>query len=94
MDKNTIIRIGGLLFSLLNLILTECGVNPIPISDEVAYQVISIAVTVALAIWNAWKNNNFTAAAKVGQKIIDAIKNGDITADKVENLFKTDITKL
>lgn len=84
MDKNTIIRLGGLLFSLLNLILTECGVNPIPISDEVAYQVISILVTIGFAAWNAWKNNNFTPAAKVGQKIVDAIKSGKLTSEKVD----------
>lgn len=92
MDKNTIIRLCSLLFSLLNLVLTECGVNPIPISDEVAYQIISIIVAGALIFWNAWKNNNFTPAAKVAQKILDAIKNGDISAEKVEK-FLTDGNK-
>ena len=87
MDKNTIIRLCSLLFSLLNLVLTECGVNPIPISDEVAYQIISIIVAGALIFWNAWKNNNFTPAAKVAQKILDAVKSGDISAEKVEKFL-------
>ena len=88
MDKNLIIRIGALLFVLLNLILTACGVNPIPISNEVAYEIISIAVTIVVVFWNAWKNNNFTPAAKVGQKVIDAIKNKKITAEQVEKLLE------
>lgn len=88
MDKNLIIRIGALLFVLLNLILTACGVNPIPISNEVAYEIISIAVTIVVVFWNAWKNNNFTPAAKAAQKVLDAIKNKRITAEQVEKLLE------
>lgn len=88
MDKNLIIRIGALLFVLLNLILTACGVNPIPISNEVAYEIISIAVTIVVVFWNAWKNNNFTPAAKAAQKVLDAIKNKKITAEQVEKLLE------
>lgn len=88
MDKNLIIRIGALLFVLLNLILTACGVNPIPISNEVAYEIISIAVTIVVVFWNAWKNNNFTPAAKAAQKVLNAIKNKKITAEQVEKLLE------
>ena len=88
MDKNLIIRIGALFFVLLNLILTACGVNPIPISNEVAYEIISIAVTIVVVFWNAWKNNNFTPAAKAAQKVLDAIKNKKITAEQVEKLLE------
>ena len=84
MDKNLIIRLGVLLFSLLNIILTACGKNPLPVSESMAYEIISIIVVIAASVWNAWKNNNLTPAAKAGQKVIDAIKNGDITAEKVE----------
>lgn len=88
MDKNLIIRLGVLLFSLLNIILTACGKNPLPVSESMAYEIISIVVVIAASAWNAWKNNNLTPAAKAGQKVIDAIKNGDITAEKVEEFFK------
>lgn len=88
MDKNTIIRLGALLFALLNLMLTACGVNPIPISDEIAYEIISIAVTIGIVIWNAWKNNNFTPAAKAAQKVLDAIKDKKITVEQIEKLLE------
>ena len=89
MDKNMIIRLGVLLFSLVNLILTACGVNPIPIANELVYEILSIVVTIVAAGWNAWKNNNWTAAAKVAQKILDAIKEGKLTDEKEEEFLKT-----
>ena len=88
MDKNLIIRLGVLLFSLANIILTACDVNPIPVSDDMAYEIISILVVIGASVWNAWKNNNLTPAAKAGQKVVDGIKNGTITAEKVEELLK------
>ena len=90
MDKNLIIRLGVLLFSLLNIILTACGKNPLPVSESMAYEIISIIVVIAASVWNAWKNNNFTAAAKLAQKLLDAIKTGKITAEKVDEFLKFD----
>lgn len=87
MDKNMIIRLFVLLFTLTNLILTECGVNPLPISDELAYETVSVLVTCAAALWTAWKNNNFSLAAKLSQRVLDAIKSGRITAQKVEDFI-------
>lgn len=45
----------------------------------------------ALAVWNAWKNNDFTFAAKVGTKVMNAIKDGKITADEVKDFLDTKI---
>ena len=88
MDKNLIIRLGVLLVSLANIIFTACGVNPIPVLDDMAYEIISILVVIGASVWNAWKNNNLTPAAKAGQKVVDAIKDGTITAVKIEELLK------
>lgn len=87
MDKKLIIRILCLVFALLNSILTLVGLNPIAISNNVAYEIISIAVTVVVVFWGAWKNNNFTQFAKLAQKVLDALKSGKITAEKIEKLL-------
>lgn len=87
MDKKLIIRILCLVFALLNSILTLVGLNPIAISNDVAYEIISIAVTVVVVFWNAWKNNNFTQFAKLAQKVLDALKSGKITTEKIEKLL-------
>ena len=84
MDKKLIIRILCLVFALLNNILTLVGENPIAISNDTAYEIISIAVTVVVVFWNAWKNNNFTQFAKLAQKVLDALKSGKLSAEKVE----------
>ncbi len=87
MDRNMIVRLLFLLFALLNMILTATGLNPIPVSDEVAYEIISIVAVIGASVWNAWKNNNMTTAAKVAQKVTDAIKSGLLTAEKVDDFL-------
>jgi len=83
-----VIRIGFLVISFVNLIFTSLGINPVPVSDSVAYELISVVLTAGSAFWNAWKNNNFTLAAKTAQKILEAMKKGRITKDKVEEYLK------
>lgn len=54
-----------------------------------SWEWISLISAFILAVWNAWKNNDFTFAAKVGTKVMDAIKDGKITADEVEKILDT-----
>jgi hypothetical protein len=48
----------------------------------------SLIATFILACWNAWKNNDFTFAAKTGTKVMHAIKDGKITEDEVKEILK------
>lgn len=48
---------------------------------------VSLSATFALAVWNAWKNNDFTAAAKVGTAVMHAIKDGKITEEDVKTIL-------
>lgn len=50
---------------------------------------VSLISVFVLAAWNAWKNNDFTFAAKVGTKVMHAIKDGKITADEVKDFLDT-----
>lgn len=50
---------------------------------------ITLISAFLLAAWNAWKNNDFTFAAKVGTKIMNAIKDGKITVDEVMDFLDT-----
>ena len=45
---------------------------------------VSLIATFILAAWNAWKNNDFTVAAKVGSEVMHAIKDGKITPEEVK----------
>lgn len=87
MDKKTIIRLVALGLAILNMIFGLFGWTPIPMDGtaEALYEVGSIVATVAISFWNMWKNNNFTAAAKVAQKIINYIKSGKLSVEKVQS---------
>lgn len=100
MDKKMIIRLVALGLTILNLVFGIFGWNPIPMDGmaEAIYEVVSIAAMVGTSIWNMWKNNNFTAAAKIVQKILEAIKKGKLTVEIVEKWLEgvlgEDIEKL
>lgn len=48
---------------------------------------VSLIATFVLAAWNAWKNNDFTAAAKVGTEVMQSIKDGKITEAEVKEIL-------
>lgn len=50
---------------------------------------VSLISAFVLAVWNAWKNNDFTFAAKIGTRVMNAIKDGKITADEVKDFLDT-----
>lgn len=49
----------------------------------------SLISAFTLAAWNAWKNNDFTLAAKIGTRVMNAIKDGEITAEEVKDFLDT-----
>ena len=88
MDTNLIIRIVVLVAALLNQALVAMGKNPLPFADETIYEIASVLVTIAVTVYAAWKNNNVTTFAKIAQKVLDALKKGQITIEAVEALLK------
>lgn len=87
MDANLIIRIIVLVAVLINQVLVATGKNPLPFADETIYEIASVIVTVAVSVYNAWKNNNVTTFAKIAQKVLDALKKGQITIEAIETLL-------
>lgn len=62
-NKETIVRTIVLVLALVNNVLTMCGKNPLPFSDEELYLGVSSVVTVCVTLWAWWKNNSFTQNA-------------------------------
>lgn len=71
---STIARTGVLIFALLNQILTISGHNPLPWSDEQAYEGFTLLLTTVASLWSWWKNNSFTAEAIEADKIMKELK--------------------
>lgn len=59
----TYVRTAFLIIALINTVLTACGLNPLPFSEEELYEGLSSIVTVIAALWSWWENNSFTKAA-------------------------------
>lgn len=59
----TYVRTAFLIIALINTVLTACGLNPLPFSEEELYEGLSSIVTVIAALWSWWENNSFTRAA-------------------------------
>lgn len=59
----TIIRTIILILALANQVLAIYGKEKIPITEDEVYQLVTLIVTVASALWAWWKNNSFTQPA-------------------------------
>lgn len=84
-DKGTIIRTVTLILALANQFIAVIGASTF--ANAVWYQVVSLAVTVATALFTAWKNNDFTYFAQLGSGVLHALKDGKITEDEVKELL-------
>lgn len=75
----TIIRTIVLAITLINSILTACGINPLPFSEEEVYEGLSAVATVIASIWAWWENNSFTKNAIAADKVLDELQAKDKT---------------
>lgn len=75
------IRIGFLIISLILAIL--CIIFDCP---EYVDMVGAVSV-LASSIICAWKNNDFTKAAKIGSEIMHSIKDGKVTEEEIEKIL-------
>ena len=88
MDINVIARFIALGIVLINSILTIFNINPIPFSQEEAYGIVSIILTCGVTIYTAWKNNSVTKEAKMADKVMTALKNGEYTLESLQNALE------
>ena len=76
-----------LLVALINAVLQMFGINTLPIENEEVTNVVSTVFLIVTAIWNTWKNRNISTASQTAQQITDAIKNGEILVEDVNELI-------
>lgn len=82
----TIIRTIVLVIALVNQVLTVLGKNPIPISEDEVYQLVTMIVSIAASVWAWWKNNSFTNAAIRGDMLMENIKKEEADQAKARRL--------
>lgn len=74
MDTQLIARLVISILVCINMIASMAGWNPIKYDENSIYVTVSTIATIITWAYGFWKNNNFTAAAKEGQKVVDEIK--------------------
>lgn len=87
-NKQSIVGIVILIIALVNAILQMLGIHTLPISNEEVDSVISIIFLIGSTVYSVYKNFNITPASQTAQKITDAIKNGEILIDQVEDIVE------
>lgn len=73
-SKGTIARTVVLLLALVNQVLTMCGLNPLPFSEDVIYELVTLLFTIGASVWAWWKNNSFTEKAKKADEYLKELK--------------------
>lgn len=53
-------------------------------------EIVALVCTFALSALCAWKNNDFTWAAKIGSKVMHALKDGKITEDEIKGILENE----
>ena len=86
-NAETVTGVLILLVALVNAVLQMFGFNTIPIADSDVSEVISTVFLIGTTLYNVYKNRNITVASQKAQQITDAIKNGEILVEDVNELI-------
>lgn len=70
----------------LNSVLAHFGYNPIPVSEDVIYQLISDVLLFATMYYTAYKNNDTKDEAVAGTAVMKQLKGKKLNPDEVKAL--------
>ena len=76
-----------LVVALINAVLQMFGINTLPIENEEVTNIVSTVFLIVTALWNTYKNRNISTASQTAQQITNAIKNGEILVEDVNELI-------
>lgn len=73
----TIVRLIVMILSMVNMLLTVNGKNPLPWSEDEMYMGLSQAAAILTTVWTWWKNNSFTKEAIKADEYLEDLRNGN-----------------
>lgn len=76
-----------LVVALVNAVLQILGFETLPISNEEVSTIVSSVFLIGSAIYTTYKNFNCSTASQTAQRITDAIKQGEILVEDVDELI-------
>lgn len=75
--KETIIRVALLVLALVNQGLEYFGHRVLPVTDNQLAELIGYGFIIITSLWAMWKNNSFTTEAKLADKYLEELKEGE-----------------
>ena len=73
----TIVRLIVMILSMVNMLLTVNGKNPLPWSEDEMYIGLSQVAAILATVWTWWKNNSFTKEAIKADEYLEDLRNGN-----------------
>lgn len=86
-NAETVTGVLILLVALVNAVLQMFGINTLPIENGEISEIVSTIFLIVTVLWNTWKNCNISTASQTAQQITNAIKNGEILVEDVQELL-------
>lgn len=86
-------QIKALVSGLVSIVIVCAGIFGITLDQDIVATIVYVVIIIAVIVWDIWKNHNFTAAAGLAQKILDAIKRDVITEAEVTAFIEEHIDK-
>ena len=86
-NAETVTGVLILLVALINAVLQMFGINTLPIENGEISEIVSTVFLIVTVIWNTYKNRNISTASQTAQQITNAIKNGEILVEDVNELI-------
>ena len=66
-----------MIIAIVNMLLNAFKINPIEVSENEVYQVVSNILTCVLFVINTWKNNSVTNSAISADQYMKDLKNNE-----------------
>ena len=86
-NAETVTGVLILLVALVNAVLQMFGINTLPIENGEISEIVSTVFLIITVLWNTYKNRNISTASQTAQQITNAIKNGEILVEDVQELL-------
>ena len=86
-NAETVTGVLILLVALVNAVLQMFGINTLSIENGEVSEIVSTVFLIITVLWNTYKNRNISTASQTAQQITDAIKNGEILVEDVNELI-------
>lgn len=81
------IRTITLILVIINQVAVAIG-GMLGAAPPLWYLIATVVLTVVTAVWCGWKNNDWTRAAQIGSAVMNAVKDGQITAEEAQELLE------